>query len=197
MFTGIIEATGRVEAFQRQVQGARLVVRPDAPLPCNLGESLSVNGACLTVAELGVGGETYAFDLSPETLKLTTLGFLAPGDALNLERALKIGDRLGGHFVSGHVDGIAKVKAVRKTGVGAEMDFSVPPDLTPYIAQKGSVSVEGVSLTPFTPTSEGFSVALVAHTLLHTTLDLKKPGDVVNLEVDLLARYVKRLMDTK
>jgi len=194
MFTGIIETTGHVEALELKKQGARLSLRADTPLACALGDSLSVNGACLTVAELGAG--LLAFDLSAETLKLTTLGKLVVGDAVNLERALRLGDRLGGHFVSGHVDGMGKVKAVRQTGDGAELDFSVPSDLAPYVAQKGSICVDGVSLTCFNPSNEGFTVALVPHTLLHTTLDLKKPGDLVNLEIDLLARYVGRLLES-
>ena len=193
MFTGIVEQTGRVESFQAQGEGARLKLAPTAELACALGDSLSVNGVCLTVAAMGQG--SYEFDLSPETLQRSTLGALKSGDRVNLERALKVGDRLGGHFVSGHVDGLGKLEALRKTDSGAEMDFSVPAELLPYIAQKGSVSVDGVSLTPFSPSASGFSVALVPHTLEHTTLGLRRPGDAVNLEVDLLARYVKRLME--
>ena len=116
---------------------------------------------------------------------------------MNLERALKVGDRLGGHFVSGHVDGsMGKLEAMRETAQGTEMDFSVPAALLPYIAQKGSISVDGVSLTPFAPGKAGFTVSLVPHTLAHTTpWALRSPGDSVNLEVDILARYVQRLME--
>lgn len=193
MFTGIIEAMGHVEALKSNAQGARLFMRPEGELSCALGDSLSVSGACLTVAAMDSG--VYEFDLSHETLKLTILGALLPGDLVNLERALKVGDRLGGHFVSGHVDGIGSVKNVRKAGDGAEMEFIVPVDLALYVAQKGSISVDGVSLTSFSPSKDGFTVALIPHTLLNTTLGHRKPGDAVNLEVDLLARHVKRLME--
>jgi riboflavin synthase len=192
MFTGIIEQNGRVDRLLPQAGGARLSISPDKPMELGIGESLSVSGACLSLA--AAEGSLLAFDLGEETLRRTTLGALKPGDLVNLERALKVGDRLGGHFVSGHVDGVGRIAAVRRSGTSAEYDFEAPKDLMPYIAQKGSIAVDGVSLTPFRPSPSGFTVSLIPLTLAATTLGFKGVGDSVNLEVDLLARYVKQIM---
>jgi riboflavin synthase len=192
MFSGIIEQNGRVEALEPRAGGARLKVSPDRSEDWVLGESVSVNGVCLTLA--AQSGEILEFDLGEETLRRSTLGELQPGGLLNLERALKVGDRLGGHFVSGHVDAIGKVRAIRRSGAAAEFDFSAPEDLMAFIAQKGSVAVDGVSLTPFAPRKDGFTVSLIPVTLAATTLGFKSEGDGVNLEIDLLARYVGQMM---
>ncbi len=194
MFTGIIEQTGRVESIAAHGDGARLVLSPDSMMECHLGDSLSVNGACLTVATISRGH--FEFDLSAETLRCSNFGKVAAGDLVNLERALKVGDRLGGHFVSGHVDGVATVVALRRGTQGEEMEFLLPPGLAPFVAAKGSIAVDGVSLTPFRAEGDGFSVALVPHTLTHTTLGFKQAGDKVNIEVDLLARYLKKMAET-
>jgi riboflavin synthase len=192
MFSGIIEQNGRIESLKPFQGGARLRLSPDKADHWVLGESVSVNGACLSLAAENSGA--LEFDLGEETLKRTTLGGLKSGDLVNLERALKIGDRIGGHFVSGHVDGLATLRAIRRSGALAEFDFSAPEALMPFIAQKGSVALDGVSLTPFAPRADGFTVSLIPLTLAATTLGFKMTGDSVNLEVDLLARYVKQIL---
>jgi len=137
---------------------------------------------------------SIAYDLSLETLRKSSLGGLKPGDAVNLERSLALGDRLGGHFVSGHVDGVGRVERIEAQGQGSEITFSAPPDLMPFIAEKGSVSVEGVSLTTWAVAGNAFKVAFIPHTLKATNLGAKRVGDPVNLEIDLLARYLHRLV---
>jgi riboflavin synthase len=195
MFTGIIEQSGRVEALAPLAGGARLRLSPDKPEDWKIGESVSVSGACLTLAAFSAG--ILEFDLGEETLKRTTLGALKPGGLVNLERALKVGDRMGGHFVAGHVDGVGSIRAIRRAGAAAEFDFSAPEALMNFIAQKGSVAVEGVSLTPFAPLKDGFTVSLIPVTLAATNLGFKQAGDPVNLEVDLLARYVRQMLEAR
>jgi riboflavin synthase len=163
MFSGIIEQLGRVEALSPLKGGARLRLRPDAREDWSLGESVSVAGACLTLAL--VSGESLEFDLGEETLRRTTLGGLKPGARVNLERALKVGDRISGHFVAGHVDGVGRLGALRRLGAGAEFDILAPAELMPLIAGKGSVAVEGVSLTPFAVGDGRFTVSLIPVTL--------------------------------
>lgn len=192
MFTGIIEQNGRVEGLTPLRGGARLRLSPDKPDDWAIGESVSVNGACLTLAVMSP--DMLEFDLGEETLKRTTLGSLKAGELVNLERALKVGDRIGGHFVSGHVDGVGKVRAIRRSGAAAEFDFEAPKELMSFVAQKGSVAIDGVSLTPFAPSADGFTVSLIPLTLASTTLGFKVVGDSVNYEVDLLARYVKQIL---
>lgn len=195
MFSGIIEQTGRIEILRPLQGGARLRLSPDKGETWVRGESVSINGVCLSIAEIAEA--SLEFDLGDETLKRTTLGALKAGDLVNLERALKVGDRIGGHFVSGHVDGVGSVAAIRRSGGAAEFDFSAPGDLRAFIAQKGSVAVDGVSLTPFKPSPAGFTVSLIPLTLAGTTLGFKQAGDSVNLEVDILARYVKQILDVR
>lgn len=192
MFSGIVEQTGRVEGLSPLGGGARLRLSPDKADDWKLGESVSVNGACLSLAV--AAGDLLEFDLSEETLLRTTLGSLKPGALVNLERAMKVGDRIGGHIISGHVDGVGRVKAIRRSGAMAEFDFSAPADLMAFIADKGSIAIEGVSLTPFARNSTGFTVALIPVTLAATTLGFMQADDQVNLEVDLLARYVRQMM---
>ena len=192
MFTGIIEQTGRIESLTPLRGGIRLRLSPDKPDDWALGESVSVNGACLTLAV--IAGELLEFDLGEETLKRCTLGALKAGELVNLERALKVGDRVGGHFVSGHVDGVGKVRTIRRAGAAAEFDFTAPQDLMPFIAQKGSIAIDGVSLTPFNPQGDTFTVSLIPLTLAATTMGFKVEGDAVNLEIDMLARYVRQAL---
>ena len=163
--------------------------------PVALGESIAVNGCCLTVVEFDA--DSFAVDASNETLALTTLGALAIGTPVNLERAMLPTDRLGGHLVSGHVDGVGQVRARWDDARAQRWSFAAPVPLRRYIAAKGSICVDGVSLTVNAIDGEGFEVALVPHTLAHTAFGETRVGDPVNLEVDLLARYVERLLATK
>lgn len=197
MFTGLIAGVGRLAAREHRGGDARLRIDVGT-LPCEgvqLGESIAVNGCCLTVVAFDATG--FAADASNETLALTTLGRLAVGAPLNLERAMRPTDRLGGHLVSGHVDGLG-IAAKRWDDARAERwRFEAPMALLRYIAHKGSVCVDGVSLTVNAVDDAGFEVALIPHTVAHTAFHALREGDAVNLEVDLLARYVERLLATK
>lgn len=192
MFTGIVEALGHVTRVAPQPGGgSRLWVRtPWGPEDCRPGDSVAVDGVCLTV-EANEAGQ-LAFSLSPETLRLTTLGEMRPGRLVNLERALTPSKPLGGHIVLGHVDGVGKVGWVRPAGQGKEVGFIVTNDLLPFVAIKGSVAINGVSLTVAGLEAGGFWVALVPYTLQATNLSLLQPGTPVNVEIDVLARYVAR-----
>jgi riboflavin synthase len=193
MFTGIIQAVGRIVSREARGTDARLVI--DAGTldlaDVALGDSIAVAGVCLTAVELD--GRRFAADVSAETLRLTTLGALAAGDPVNLEKALRLADRLGGHLVSGHVDGVGAVAAVDDDGASQRWTFRAPAALMRYIAVKGSVCVDGTSLTVNHVDGDTFGVTLIPHTLAMTTFGARKPGDAVNLEVDLVARYVERL----
>lgn len=194
MFTGIIEAVGRVAGLEPRGGDLRLSINAgDLDLAdVTPGDSIAVAGCCLTVVDLVTGG--FAADVSTETLALTTLGQLAVGAAVNLEKALRLSDRLGGHLVSGHVDGVGKVESVRAEGRAQRWVFSAPDDLLPYIAVKGSITVDGTSLTVNELDGHCFGVALIPHTLAHTSFGERAAGDAVNLEVDLVARHVERLL---
>lgn len=197
MFTGLIEGVGRVLALEPVGGDVRL--RIDAgTLPFSdvaLGESIAVSGVCLTVIEFDA--MSFSADASTETLALTTLGKLAVGHAVNLERAMRPTDRLGGHLVSGHVDGVGRVLSVHEDARAQRWRFAAPAHLLKYIATKGSICVDGVSLTVNAVDGEGFEVALIPHTVSHTAFSTTNIGDVVNLEVDLVARYVERLLAAK
>jgi riboflavin synthase alpha subunit len=193
MFTGIVQASARVAALSASPSGARLAVEAPAAWALEAGESVAVNGCCLTV----VPGGRCEFDLSPETLGRTSLGALRLGARVNLERALRAGDALGGHFMAGHVDGLARLLSAEAQGDGSLWRLEAPLDLARCIASKGSVGLDGVSLTPFGVEGGRFSVALIPHTLAATNLGERAPGDALNLEVDLLARYLQRLMETR
>jgi riboflavin synthase len=193
VFSGIIEKLGRVSRIEKTQQGARLTIEAPGFGRLKTGESVSTNGVCLTVVEQS--GDSLAYDLSLETLKRTTLGDLREGDLINLERALAVGDRLGGHFVAGHVDGIGRISVIRPQGQGSEIVFEAPEQVIRFVADKASVAVEGVSLTPFEVKGSCFTVAFIPHTLKQTNLGQKKVGDAVNLEIDILARYVGRLLE--
>ncbi len=197
MFTGLIEGVGRLAASEPRGGDVRL--RIDAgTLPfadVALGESIAVSGVCLTVVEFDAA--SFAADASTETLSLTTLGGLKAGQAVNLERAMRPTDRLGGHLVSGHVDGVGRVLSVHDDARSQRWRFAAPAALLKYIATKGSICVDGVSLTVNAVDVEGFEVALIPHTVAHTAFSSTAVGDAVNLEVDLVARYVERLLSAR
>lgn len=194
MFTGLVEALGTVKSRAQRGGGARLVVQTSLGEgePLVLGESIAVDGVCLTVDHILRDG--FEADASEETLHKTTLGRVAIGARVNLERAVKLGARMGGHIVTGHVDAVGEVLAREPIGKALRVTFGAPPPLLPMIASKGSICVSGVSLTVNEVSSGGFSVALVPHTLAKTSLERLGPGAAVNLEVDVLMRYVARLL---
>ena len=192
MFTGLVECTGLLRTQSERSPGLRLGF--DAPFEgLALGESVSVSGACLTVVEARPRG--FEVDVTVETLDKTTLGRLSPGDAVNLERAVRAGDRIGGHFVTGHVDGIAEVLHTERAGDALNVRVGAEPSLVRFVAAKGPVALDGVSLTVNTVESAAFSIMLIPHTLAVTTLKGIAPGRLLNLEVDLVARYVARLLE--
>ena len=194
MFTGLVEETGEIRDLEMRHDGARIRVAAAATLEgARIGDSVSVSGVCLTV--VATGTDEFASDLAAETLRRTTLGRLRAGDRVNLERPLRFDHRLGGHVVQGHVDGVGIVTAVTPEGGGTWMDIEAPEALRRYIAEKGSIAVDGVSLTVARVADPRFAVALIPHTLTVTTLGRCRPGDRVNLEVDVLAKYVERLME--
>ena len=194
MFTGIVEELGVVEALVDQGDAVRLTVRgPHVTLDAGLGDSIAVNGCCLTVAERDQ--ETFTADVMRETLEKTSLGALAPGDRVNLERAVTPQTRLGGHIVQGHVDGTGQLLSRTPSEHWEVVTISLPTDIARYLVPKGSITVDGVSLTVVDVTPDGFTVSLIPETLARTTLGLKQAGDPVNLEVDVIAKYVERLLD--
>jgi riboflavin synthase len=197
MFTGIITAQGTVDEIS-SADGDRRVRIDSGSLSladCREGDSISVSGVCLTMLELD--GNGFCADISRETLDLTTLGNLGVGSQVNLELALALSDRLGGHMVSGHVDGKGRLVSRRADARAERFEFELPPTLLRYVARKGSVCINGVSLTVNEVTTEEFSVCLIPHTLQLTTLGLLQPGDEVNIEVDLIARYLERLVNAE
>jgi len=193
VFTGIVEVIGKVTQTQHRGDLLRLtVLLPPALTDVAVGDSICVNGACLTVSALNQGG--FQADVSPETLKRTNLGFLRPSDEVNLERALKINGRLGGHLVTGHVDGIGYISDVTRGAGSMSMTIRVPQELVAYLVEKGSVAVDGVSLTVSKGQGDEFQVAVIPYTAGSTTLGRKRVGDRVNIEVDIIGKYVKRFM---
>ncbi len=197
MFTGLIEGVGQVAALEPRGGDVRLRIAVGS-LPfadVALGESIAVSGVCLTVIEFDAG--SFAADASTETLGLTTLGGMVVGQAVNLERAMRPSDRLGGHLVSGHVDGVGRVLSIHDDGRAQRWRFAAPASLSKYIATKGSICVDGVSLTVNVVDAEGFEVALIPHTVSHTAFASTRVGDPVNLEIDLVARYVERLLSAR
>jgi riboflavin synthase len=195
MFTGLVESLGTVREVSSDGTGTRLrieepMIAADAPL----GASVAINGVCLTV----VAGDdrTFSFQAGPETLKLTNLGELQPGMKVNLERALRVGDRLGGHIVQGHVDGVGQIDGRERSGEWEYVWFACPTELTRQMIRKGSITVDGVSLTLVDVLPDRFSVALIPHTMNITTLGFKQPGDRVNLEIDLFGKYVFKCLQS-
>ena len=194
MFTGIIEALGTVERSDGGAGNARLLVRAGAVLDgARIGDSIAVNGVCLTVTSLNDG--RFTADVSLETLRRSTLGGLHTGDRVNLERPLRVDQRLGGHIVQGHVDGVGTIVDVRPEGDGVWMRIAPPVTLLTFLVEKGSVAIDGVSLTVAGLADDGFAVALIPHTLAVTTLGRRRAGEQVNIEVDILAKYVQRLLE--
>ena len=197
MFTGLIEGVGHVAVLETRGGDMRLRIAAGT-LPFEhvaLGESIAVSGVCLTVIEFDAS--SFAADASNETLALTTLGTMMVGHAVNLERAMRPTDRLGGHLVSGHVDGVGRVLSIHDDARSQRWRFAAPPALLKYIATKGSICVDGVSLTVNAVDDAGFEVALIPHTVSHTAFSSTHIGDAVNLEVDLVARYVERLLSAR
>jgi riboflavin synthase len=193
MFTGLVEEVGEVVALEGGTDGARLEIR--APLVRDglaIGDSVSVNGACLTAIALAEDG--FAVQCAPETLRRTSIGALAAGGRVNLERALRVGDRLGGHMVQGHVDGTGSVLAARPEGESVVLEIAAPPEVLRYVVEKGSIAVDGVSLTVAARLPDRFAVALIPHTLGATTLGPDAVGRPVNLEADVVAKYVEALV---
>lgn len=196
MFTGLVEGQGIVRVLKKDPAGLRLTIAPQAPCfaPTDvaIGDSISISGCCLTVVRISDAG--LDFEAGTETLSKTSLRHLVEGSAVNLERSLAVGDRLGGHFVQGHVDGIATVDAIDREGEWIDMWFRVPESLTALMVPKGSITVDGISLTLVNVASDRFSVALIPHTLQVTTLGQRQVGHSVNIEVDILGKYVAKLL---
>jgi riboflavin synthase len=196
MFSGIVEARGTLAEIRSEPPGCRLIVRePKIAAGAKVADSICVNGCCLTVIE--VDGPTFGFQAGPETLARTNLGDLAPGSFVNLERSLAVGDRLGGHFVTGHIDDVGTLRSREDHGEWSFFWFDVPRRLSRQMASKGSVAIDGVSLTIVDSEPDRFSIALIPYTLAVTTLGPLQVGGTVNLETDVLAKYVERLVEAK
>ncbi|MDD2335965.1 MAG: riboflavin synthase [Geobacteraceae bacterium] len=196
MFTGLIEEVGTVLGLDRTGAGARLHVANALPQDeIALGDSIAINGVCLTVVEKSSG--RLSFDVSPETLERTLFKGLRPGSFVNLERALRLGDRLGGHLVSGHVDCIAVIRERREVSGNFLFAFQLPARYARYLIEKGSVAIDGISLTVNTVSDDGFTINIIPHTAELTTLRFRGPGDQVNIETDLIGKYVERLLGGK
>lgn len=193
MFTGLIEDLGTLRELRRGAEQVRLTVATALPMgELTLGESIAVNGICLTVVAFGDG--TFSADVSVETVACTTLAELTPGHRMNLERALRLSDRLGGHLVSGHVDGVGTVVERVREGNATRFTFRVPTELSRYLVSKGSVAVDGISLTINAVAGETFSLTIIPHTLAMTTLQTLAAGGRVNIETDIIGKYVERLL---
>jgi riboflavin synthase len=198
MFTGLVEALGRVEGVREEESSRRLTVLwpgVDPTDPLTVGESIAVNGCCLTV--VAVEGNGFVVQVGPETLLRTNLGDKAAGDHVNLERSLRVGDRLGGHFVQGHIDTTAMLHERRFEGEWEFLEFKTDPAWTPLLVSKGSIALDGVSLTLVDVGPDGFSVMLIPHTLAVTTLGEIRAGDRVNVETDMLAKHVQKLLKSQ
>jgi riboflavin synthase len=194
MFTGLVEEKGTVQKAEPRPGGRRLWIGAQRVLEdARLGDSISVSGCCLTVVERT--DDSFAVEMVPETLRRTTLGTLATGDPVNLERAMRLDQRLGGHLVQGHVDGVAEVIRMEAEGEGQRLTLELPRSLARFVAEKGSIAIDGVSLTVAACTGTRCEVALIPHTLEVTTAGDYRPGRKVNVEVDLMARYAARLLE--
>ena len=193
MFTGLVAELGTVQRLARQGSSYHLTVGAKKVLTnLKIGDSVAVNGACLTVVRMDEGG--FTADVMPETVRLTNIGSLQPGSKVNLERTLRLCDGLDGHIVSGHVEGLGTISEQRPEGIAVVVTIATPPELLKYIIKKGSIAIDGISLTVTEVTDTSFSVSLIPHTAKETTLGFKKVGDSVNLETDILGKYVERML---
>ena len=193
MFTGLVAELGTVQRLARQGNSYHLTVGAKKVLDnLKIGDSVAVNGACLTVVRMDEGG--FTADVMPETVRLTNIGSLQPGSKVNLERTLRLCDGLDGHIVSGHVEGLGTISEQRPEGIAVVVTIATPPELLKYIIKKGSIAIDGISLTVTEVTDTSFSVSLIPHTAKETTLGFKKVGDSVNLETDILGKYVERML---
>ena len=193
MFTGLVAELGTVQRLARQGNSYHLTVGAKKVLEnLKIGDSVAVNGACLTVVRMD--DSSFTADVMPETVRLTNIGSLQPGSRVNLERTLRLCDGLDGHIVSGHVEGLGTISEQRPEGIAVVVTISTPPELLKYIIKKGSIAIDGISLTVTEVTDTSFSVSLIPHTAKETTLGLKKVGDSVNLETDILGKYVERML---
>lgn len=195
MFTGIIEALGSVEAVDATELSSRLVIKAPILDDAALGDSIAVNGVCLTATELDAS--TFAADVMAETLRRTALGSLVVGDVVNLERAVTPATRLGGHMVQGHVDGVGRITRRSPSGAFDEVGIALPAELLPYVVEKGSIAIDGVSLTVAAVADDEITIGLIPETLQRTTLGRRTVGDTVNIEVDVIAKYVERFVDSR
>ena len=191
MFTGLIETLGSITSVRNIGNGIRLSVKPLSDYRVRLGDSVSINGVCLTVT---AHNGDISFDMSPETMRSTNLGELKTGDSVNLERALRLSDRLGGHIVTGHVDNVGKIISRNPVGEYTFYKFEASEDILKYVVKKGSIAIDGISLTVIELDNKSFGVAIIPHTLKATNLGAKNIGDKVNLEVDIIGKYVEKLL---
>jgi riboflavin synthase len=194
MFTGIIKELGEVAAVESSPDGARLRIRAELAMELGEGDSVAVDGACLTA--ISVSGGAFEADVMHQTLELTTLGGLEPGSRVNLELPLRASDRLGGHVVQGHVDGTGTVAEISDDGFAKRLRIELPEELLPYVVEHGSIAIQGISLTIAALTDDAVEVSLIPETLERTTLGAAEPGDRLNVECDVLARYVRRQLET-
>jgi riboflavin synthase len=196
MFTGIVEEMGAITSMEKTLAGTRMTILASTVMgDLKIGDSVSVNGTCLTVVTKSE--RDFSVEVSPETLSVTTLGHLAAGAPVNLERAMKLNERIGGHLVAGHVDGVGTIRSRYHEGNAIFFTIEAPADILRYCVTKGSITVDGISLTINEVTEKGFSVAIIPHTAKVTTLGLKQVNDTVNLESDLIGKYVERLLQER
>ena len=195
MFTGIVETLGEITAVETGDGSSRLTVRGAVTHGTSIGDSIAVNGVCLTATS--VEGDDFTADVMAETLRRTTLGDVKPGDSVNLERAATATTRLGGHLVQGHVDGVGRVTRRAPAGDFDEIAIALPTDLLPYVVEKGSIAIDGISLTVASLCGDDITIGLIPETLHRTTLGVRQVGEQVNIEVDVIAKYVERLLETR
>lgn len=196
MFTGIVEELGKIKGIYRGSKSARLTINAQVVLQgVKLGDSIAVNGVCLTVTEFSEN--QFSVDVMAETLDKSNIGQLKSGDLVNLERAMAVGDRLGGHIVSGHIDGVGKIAGEEQVDIARLVEIEAPPQVLKYVIRKGSIGIDGISLTVVDVTNKSFWVSLIPHTANLTTLGFKKIGDSVNLEGDIIGKYIERMLSFK
>ena len=204
MFTGIIEETGKIDNIKRgsgtcklRISASKVLGSPDDPydVPTKIGDSIAVNGICLTVTEIGNG--TFTADVMPETLSRTSLKDAAPGSPVDLERAMPAYGRFGGHFVSGHIDGTGRVRSVKKDGNAVWYEIEAGKSLMAQIVEKGSIAIDGISLTVAETTPDSFKVSIIPHTIEETVLPYRKAGSIVNLETDIIGKYTRKLIEAE